>query len=225
MLDQALADQKAAATTKAGGSNQSPQDGLDASDGSTTIQLAGQLKANQIDITNKQQEITALKAKINDYQGRLNQEPVREQQFADLTRGYEQSKANYDDLLKKKNSSEMATSMELLQQGEHFQMIDPPSLPSKPDFPNRLKFCGIGLGIGIALGVVVAGAAEFLDDRLYNEKELKDLLPVAIISEIPAMTSPDEDSRKERKLWLSWVMTGFVLATILAGSAISYLRG
>ncbi len=35
--------------------------------------------------------------------GRLNEEPVREQQFADLTRGYEQSKANYDELLKKKN--------------------------------------------------------------------------------------------------------------------------
>ena len=104
---------------------------------------------------------------------RLNQEPVREQQFADLTRGYEQSKANYDELLKKKNSSQMATSMELLQQGEHFQMIDPPSLPLKPDFPNRLKFCGIGLGIGIALGGVLAGGTEFLDDRLYNEKALK----------------------------------------------------
>ena len=46
----------------------------------------------------------------------------------------------------------MATSMELLQQGERFRIIDPPSLPIKPDFPNRLKFCGIGLGIGLALG-------------------------------------------------------------------------
>ncbi len=99
---------------------------------------------------------------------------MREQQFADLTRGYEQSKANYDELLKKKNSSQMATSMELLQQGEHFQMIDPPSLPLKPDFPNRLKFCGIGLGIGIALGAALAGGTEFLDDRLYDEKALKD---------------------------------------------------
>ena len=74
------------------------------------------------------------------------------------------------ELLKKKNSSQMATSMELLQQGEHFQMIDPPSLPLKPDFPNRLKFCGIGLGIGIALGGALAGGTEFLDDRLYRRE-------------------------------------------------------
>ena len=103
---------------------------------------------------------------------------MREQQLSDLTRGYEQSKENYDGLLKKKNESAMATSMELLQQGERFRIIDPPSLPVKPDFPNRLKFCGIGLGIGLALGVVVAGAFEFMDDRVYDEQELQTLLPI-----------------------------------------------
>ena len=198
---------------------------MDSRDAAATIQLEGQLKANQIDTANKEHEIAALKAKINDYQARLNEEPVREQQFADLTRGYDQSKANYDQLLKKKNDSQMATSMELLQQGEHFQMIDPPSLPLKPDFPNRLKFCGIGLGIGIALGGALAGGTEYLDDRLYNEKALKDLLPVTVISEIPPITTPQEESKQERTLWLGWATAGIVFATILAGSAISYLRG
>jgi succinoglycan biosynthesis transport protein ExoP len=88
-----------------------------------------------------------------------------------------QSKADYDDLLKKKNQSEMATSMEQMQQGERFTMLDPPSLPLKPDFPNRLKFCGIGLGVGLALGLIVAGGFEFLDDRMYSEKDIKKLLP------------------------------------------------
>ena len=75
------------------------------------------------------------------------------------------------------------------------------------------------------LGAVVAGGAEFLDDRLYNEKELKELLPVTVISEIPTITSPEEERSKKRKLWISWAMTGLVFATILAGSAISYFRG
>ena len=226
MREQTLAAQKAAATTTSASGNppaSTPDDG-DSGD-VATIQLQGQLKANQIDIANKEREITSLKAKINDYQGRLNQEPVREQQFADLTRGYEQSKANYDELLKKKNSSQMATSMELLQQGEHFQMIDPPSLPAKPDFPNRLKFCGIGLGIGIALGAMVAGGTEFLDDRLYGEKALKDLLPVTVISEIPAITTLEEDRKQAKSIWISWATAGLVFGTILVGSAISFFRG
>jgi len=52
--------------------------------------------------------------------------------------------------LKKKNESKMATSMELLQQGERFRIVDPPSYPQRPEFPNRLKFCAMGLGIGRA---------------------------------------------------------------------------
>ena len=55
-----------------------------------------------------------------------------------------------DSLLAKKNDSEMATNLERRQQGEHFRILDPPSLPVKPYFPNRLKLCGIG-AVGSAL--------------------------------------------------------------------------
>ena len=192
---------------------------------SPMVQLEGQLQANRVEITNREHGIAELQAKVTDYQSRLNQEPVREQQLSDLTRGYEQSKANYDELLKKKNESAMATSMELLQQGERFRIIDPPSLPVKPDFPNRLKFCVIGLGIGLALGTVVAGAFEVLDDRIYDEKELQKLLPVAVISEIPTLAGIADEQKERRRLWLGWAAAVFVSTTILLGSALSYLRG
>ncbi len=189
------------------------------------LQLQSQLRANQIEIKNHEQMISDLKSKISDYQGRLNQEPVREQQLADLTRGYDQSKATYDELLKKKNESAMATSMELLQQGEHFRMIDPPSLPIKPSFPNRLKFCGIGLVVGVLLGAGVVAAFELMDDRVYSEQELKALLPVSVMSEIPAITTPADERGEQKRLWLGWATAAVVAVTILAGSAISYLRG
>jgi polysaccharide biosynthesis transport protein len=203
--------------------NADPSAMTDAS--SPMVQLQGQLQSNRAEIANRERAVVDLKAKVVDYQARLNQEPVREQQLSDLTRGYEQSKANYDGLLKKKNESAMATSMELLQQGERFRIIDPPSLPVKPDFPNRLKFCGIGLGLGLALGVVVAGAFEMMDDRVYDEKELQKLLPVAVISEIPALTVAADEQRERGRLWLGWATAAVVSVTILLGSALSYLRG
>jgi uncharacterized protein involved in exopolysaccharide biosynthesis len=188
------------------------------------LQLQSQLQATEAEITNREQAVTALKARVNGYQGRLNDEPASEQQLADLTRGYDQSKANYDDLLKKKNESEMATSMEQMQQGERFTMLDPPSLPLKPDFPNRLKFCGIGLGVGLALGLIVVGSFEVMDDRMHSEKEIKILLPVAVLSEIPEIVNPADERTGKKKLVLGWAMTAVVAATILAGSAFSYLR-
>jgi polysaccharide chain length determinant protein (PEP-CTERM system associated) len=193
--------------------------------GSMLLQAQSQLRSNQLEIANREHSVAALKAKVEEYQARINQEPVREQQLADLTRGYEQSKTNYDELLKKKNESAMATSMELMQQGERFRVMDPPSFPQKPQVPNRLKFCGIGLVVGLAFGGVVVGLLEIKDDRLYEEKGLKDLLPGTILAEIPVIVNDADQRREQRRVWLGWATAAFVFAVILAGSAFSYLRG
>jgi hypothetical protein len=103
-------------------------------------------------------------------------------------------------------------------------MLDPPSLPQKPDFPNRLKFCGIGFAVGVALGLAVAGGFEVLDGRLYSENEIKKLLPVGILSELPEVRLPSDERRTRRKAALGWAMTALVFSTILAGSAFSFLH-
>jgi polysaccharide biosynthesis transport protein len=189
------------------------------------LQVQGQLRSNQLEVANREHSVAALKSKIDDYQARLNQEPIREQQLADLTRGYDQSKSNYDDLLKKKNESAMATSMELLQQGERFRILDPPSFPQKPRFPNRLKFCGMGLGLGLAFGLLVAGGFEMLDGSIHDEKQLKKLLPPPIIAEIPTIANASDLRAQTRRMWIGWATAAVVFVTILAGSAFSYLRG
>jgi succinoglycan biosynthesis transport protein ExoP len=227
LRDEALASLKSSASaTPADASGAAgPRDEADLQDMGPMLQIQGQLKSNEVEIANRGHSIEGLKAQLNLYQGRLNQEPVREQQLTDLTRGYEQSKANYDELLKKKNGSEMATSMELRQQGEHFRILDPPSLPVKPSFPNRLKLCGIGLALGVLLGAAVSAGAELIDDRLFSEKELTEMVPITVLSEIPNLASAGEKRKEFRSLVLAWVAASFAFVVILAGSALSYFRG
>ncbi|HEY6446931.1 MAG TPA: hypothetical protein VIY53_10755 [Acidobacteriaceae bacterium] len=225
LRDQTIAGLKAGgAIGKTTGAESSATDLEDPSQSAPLLQLQSQLQANQVDISNREQTIGNLKARISSYQERLNAEPANEQQLADLTRGYDQSKANYDDLLRKENESAMATSMEQMQQGERFTQLDPPSLPTKPDFPNRLKFCGAGLGIGIVLGVVVAGAFEFFDGRMHGESDIKKLLPVAVISEIPEVVNPLDLRRSKWRTVVGWAVAVIVFVIILTGSALSYLH-
>jgi len=197
---------------------------IDPTQNAPQLQLQGQLRANQNEITNREQAIADLKSRIGEYQRRLNSQPASEQQLAELTRGYDQSKANYDDLLKKEHESQMATSMEHLQQGERFTMLDPPTLPLKPAFPNRLKFCAMGFAVGMLLGVLVVGVMEFLDDRLHSDKEIKKLLPTAIISEVPDILTAADQQHIRRKMIFGWAIAALVFVSILAGSAFSYLH-
>jgi len=48
---------------------------------------------------------------------------------------------------------------------------------------------------------------------------------VAVISEIPALTVVADEQNERRRLWLGWATAALVSATILLGSAFSYLRG
>lgn len=225
MRDTLAAQLKAKGSAAQQNSSTDNGDSDDLSAGAPLLQLKGQLKANQIEIENREQSISSLKGKISDYQARLNQEPAIEQQLLELTRGYDQSKKDYDDLLQRKNESQMATSMEQMQEGERFTVLDPASLPLKPDFPNRLKFCGIGLGAGIGLGLAVVLGFEFLDDRLHSEKEIKSMLNMPILSEIPELLSPADEQSIKRRAVLRWALTAVALFFIMAGSAVSYLRG
>jgi len=54
---------------------------------------------------------------------------------------------------------------------------------------------------------------------------LQKLLPVAVISEIPAITVTKEEQDQRRQLWVGWATAVFVSVTILLGSAYSFLRG
>ena len=189
------------------------------------LELESQLQANRAEIVNRQSEIKELQGKIYEYQGRLNRAPVMEQQFTDLTRDYEQSKANYDSLLSKKNQSEMSTNLEKTQQGEHFRMLDPPNLPSKPYKPNRLQLCAYGLIVGLMLGGITTVGSEMIGGKVYTQRQIKKLVPFEVIAEIPSLDTPGEQAAARRKTLVAAAAAVLIMTCILAGTAISYLRG
>ena len=191
----------------------------------TLLEMESQLKANRLEVANREAEIKDGQAKINQYQSRLNMAPVMEQQFAEITRDYDQSKTDYESLLAKKNQSEMSTNLEKTQQGERFRMLDPPNLPVRPYKPNRLLLSAAGLVVGLAFGGGLAFARENLSDTIYSEREIKKLVPFEVIAEIPAIESLQEQWASRRSAWIAAGATVLILGFILLGSAVTFLYG
>jgi len=163
--------------------------------GSTSpmIQIQSQLKANRLEIQNYQQRAKKIESDIAAYQARLNLTPATEQELADISRGYEESKANYDSLLQKQNQSQLATSLEQRQQGEQFRILDPPSLPARPSSPNHLLISLAGLGLGFAAGAALAAFLEMTNVRVRQEKDLEEAVPLKVLIGIPHLDVPGED--------------------------------
>ena len=189
------------------------------------LELESQLKANRLEIANRESEIKDEQNKISQYQGRLNMAPVMEQQFADITRDYDQSKTDYEALLAKKNQSEMSTDLEKTQQGERFRMLDPPNLPVRPYKPNRLMLCGAGLAVGLVFGGAFAFGLEKLSGKIYSEREIKKVVPFEVIAEIPPIETPQEQSSSRRRAWFAGAAAVVIFGCILLGSAITFLYG
>src|SRR5271169_189162 len=83
MRNQIAADLKAKASAAQADPNTATttSDSADMRDASSPMmQLQGQVQSNRVEIANREHSVVELKAKVVDYQSRLNQEPVREQQ-------------------------------------------------------------------------------------------------------------------------------------------------
>lgn len=188
------------------------------------VQLSSQLRATELEISSRKREIEQLKRKIDVYQARLNQTPVREQQLADLSRDYDQSRADYEALLKKKNQSELATNLEKQQQGQQFRILDPPSLPDKPDSPNRFRFSVLGLAAGLCLGCGLVFGFEFLRPLVRGRSDLDQALRGAVLVEVPVLLTPQEQHRITIGRWRDWVFLSGMALVVLAGNAFTWVK-
>lgn len=194
--------------------------------GATTpmMQVQGQLKAVALEISNYEKHVRDLEGQIADYRNRLNMTPQTEQELADVSRGYEESKANYNSLLQKQNQSQLATSLQEHQQGQQFRELDPPSFPFKPSAPNRLLLSVGGLMGGGALGLGLALLLELKNNVVRKEQDLEGVIPARVLVGIPHLNEPGEDRFEAILSKLEIAAVTLMLLLILVGNLYIFRR-
>ena len=148
-------------------------------------QLRAQLHQNEVAVRLKTAEQEGLQKQIRILQGRIQLSPTIQQEFRSLTRGHQTAQEFYNDLLKRRNESQMATELEQRQQGEQFRVLDLPNLPERPSFPNRPLFGLGGLGAGLVLGLGLVQVAEWRDKSLRTKQDIDIYLGVPTLGLIP----------------------------------------
>jgi polysaccharide chain length determinant protein (PEP-CTERM system associated) len=152
-------------------------------------QLRAQLHQAELTIRQKRNDQEQLKPQIKALQSRIQLSPIVQQEFKALTRDYQTALNFYNDLLKKRDEAQMATELERRQQGENFRVLDPPSFPESPSFPNRRLFTFGGLMAGLGLGAGLALLVESGDKSLRKRQDVEVYLALPTLAVIPSMES------------------------------------
>jgi len=184
--------------------------------------LESQSAAKDLEMAQYDSQIKQLQANMSRIESQINSAPLGEQQYSDLLRERDLAKDKYVNLSAKLNQAEISQDLENRGQGDNLELLDPPSVPQTPTEPKRPLVIGMGAGLGLLLGLVIAGAREMKDTSLKNLKDVRAYTQIAILGSVPLLENDFVVRRRRRMAWLAWTTACLLAVVTMAGSVVYY---
>lgn len=174
-------------------------------------QLELQLKEIDISLARLNREQETVRQQIEQVVSWVETTPVREAEWAALTRDYSQLQHHYQALVARSLEAESAEMLERRQKGSQFRIIESAHQPGKPFSPNFRKFMILAAAAGLGLGLGLAYLREFVDTSFKNVKDLEAYLGIAITSAVPLLPTTSEQQwlRLRGTIWAVFLGCGF----------------
>ena len=180
------------------------------------------IEARDLDLQDSTRELKRVNDAAKSFQGRMETIPLGEKEYADLLRDRDLIKEKFIDLSGKLGKAEIAQEMEGRKQGETLELLDPASLPTSPTEPKRPVVILIGAGLGLLLGISIAGAREMKDTSLKNLKDVRAYTQMAILGSVPLLENDFVVRRRRRLAWLGWTTACLAAIVVMSGSVVYY---
>jgi polysaccharide biosynthesis transport protein len=167
------------------------------------------------ELNSLRQEEKALRQAIAMYQRRVDNAPLREQEYQEQFGDYKTIKDHYSTLVQRHQEALVAESMEQGQKGDQVRLLDPAIPSTRPAAPNRvlLIFIGLILSSGLAGGAV--RLIELRDTSFHTLHELRAFTKVPVLASIPRIVTKADTFR----FWLGTAaaLTGLAILVGITG--------
>ncbi|MEX6724493.1 XrtA system polysaccharide chain length determinant [Parapedomonas caeni] len=158
----------------------------------------------------KDSEIASLAAQRAQYQreiGSLTSKaetiPGIEAERAKLNRDYSVLKAKYEELLKSREETRVASDLDSKTDKVQFRIVDPPEVPLKPVAPNRPMLLGMVMMAGLGVGIGLSFLLSQVHTTFVSIYSLKSSFPgIPVLGNITAITSEQQKAQERLKLGL-----------------------
>lgn len=178
--------------------------------------------------------VASMKARVAEYQKRYNElkaaanaVPQVEAEFTQLTRDYEVTKANYQQLLSRRESAQISGDMESSASVMDFRVIDPPQVPPVPHAPNRRLLMSMVLLAALGGGIGFAFLISQIRPTFNDEHRLREVSGLPVFGTVVMAWTEAQQARRKKSLaalLLSFLSLLSAYAAIMAALVLTASR-
>ena len=148
-------------------------------------ELTARLEDTQIEVRVLKDEIAEYTKIIADLRAKLEKMPELQRRLDQLQAQVRTNEEIYDTLRIKLEHAKVSREVEMQQQTNRFEIIDPPLVPLSRYQPIRKYFLAAGLAGGFMLSISLVFLVEFLDPRVLRAGELVRKFGYNILGDVP----------------------------------------
>ena len=178
------------------------------------VLLKTQLESIKGEISALKYKGISLRERIAKHDNLLSKTPVVEKDYQALLRDYENAQLKYREIKAKQTQAELARNLEQERKGERFTLIQPPEIPEKPISPNRILLLALTIIASSGISVGSAAVAETIDNKVYGEKAILNIIGIPAIGFIPNMEAQGKRERR-KKNFIIGIIGLFLLGLLL----------
>jgi hypothetical protein len=162
---------------------------------------------------------------MEEIQAQISNTPQRAAQVTQLQANITGLTHQIGDLQKKKIAADLGESVEMVQKGEKFRVVETAVPPTSPIFPNRPLFFVVGFVIGVGIGMFLLVVREMTDSSFHSIQDLQSTLELPVLGAIPVIRLPAEIARARARLRRLAIAGVTILALAAGGGLLVYLYG
>jgi polysaccharide chain length determinant protein (PEP-CTERM system associated) len=180
-------------------------------------QLKMQLMQAEATVASMNARVGEFERRIVLLQEKVDRVPKIEAELKQLDRDYNIHRSNYQELLARRESANIAEQAEISGDQLKFRVVDPPRVPLQPSSPNRPLLMTVVLIGSLVLGVVLAFFLYMLRPTFDNPRTVMEVLGRPVLGGV-SMIHNREWSTRHRHALIAYSIAGIGLLLLYGGA-------
>lgn len=151
--------------------------------------------------------VASMRARVDEFAARVArlrtqsvEAPEIEAQLAQLNRDYQVNRENYQKLVERRESARLSGDLSTATDMLTFRVIDPPTVPSQPSGPNRVRLFSLVFAGALVAGLAVAFLMSQLRPAFMSQAALRDVTGLPVLGSIGMNWTTEQTVKRKRRL-------------------------